>query len=85
MKSTGTVRRIDDLGRITIPRDVRRHFGWGKGQPVEILSHEGGLTLRAYQPGCQVPGCWETETREVQGLRVCRHHAGEFLRAWEAK
>jgi len=25
------------------------------------------------------------DTREVQGLRVCRHHAGELLRAWEAK
>lgn len=36
MKHTGMVRRIDDLGRIIIPKEIRRHFNIKEGEPLEI-------------------------------------------------
>lgn len=55
MKSTGIVRRIDDLGRIAIPKDIRRTMHLHDGDPVEFfLSEDKTLTLRRYQPLCEV-------------------------------
>lgn len=44
MKATGIVRRIDDLGRIVIPKDIRRTIGIHEGEPLEIFI-EGGDTV----------------------------------------
>ena len=38
MKSTGIVRRIDDLGRVVIPREIRRQMGIKEGEPLEIYT-----------------------------------------------
>ena len=50
MKATGIVRRLDDLGRIVIPKEVRRSMGVGEGSPLEMYIDEasGGLVLRPY-------------------------------------
>ena len=37
MKATGIVRRIDDLGRIVIPKDIRRTIGIHEGEPLEVF------------------------------------------------
>ena len=37
MKATGIVRRVDDLGRIVIPKDIRRTIGIHEGEPLEIF------------------------------------------------
>ena len=44
MKATGIVRRIDDLGRIVIPKEIRRSVGIREGEPLEIFI-EGGDTV----------------------------------------
>ena len=44
MKATGIVRRIDDLGRIVIPKEIRRSIGLREGEPLEIFI-EGGDTV----------------------------------------
>ena len=42
MKETGIVRRIDDLGRIVIPREIRRTLGIKEGDPLEIFTDKEG-------------------------------------------
>lgn len=49
MKSTGIVRRIDDLGRVVIPKDIRRALHIKEGDPLEIYTdNDGGVTFKKY-------------------------------------
>ena len=49
MKATGIVRRIDELGRIVIPKEIRRTLRIREGDPLEIFTnHEGGIILKKY-------------------------------------
>ena len=51
MKSTGVVRRIDDLGRIVIPKEIRRTLRIKEGDPLEIFTDkEGEVILKKYSP-----------------------------------
>ncbi len=51
MKATGIVRRIDDLGRVVIPKEIRRTQRIREGDPLEIfLSHDGEVIFRKYSP-----------------------------------
>lgn len=51
MKATGVVRRIDELGRIVIPKEIRRTLKIREGTPLEIYSGENGeLFLKKYSP-----------------------------------
>ncbi len=50
MKATGIVRRIDDLGRIVIPREIRHNLGIREGDPIEIYTDNGGIFLQKYVP-----------------------------------
>ena len=49
MASTGIVRRIDDLGRIVIPREIRRNLHISEGDPLEICIEKDGIFLKKYQ------------------------------------
>lgn len=50
MKSTGIVRKIDELGRITLPIELRRTLGVGVKDPVEIFVEEDRIILQKYEP-----------------------------------
>lgn len=51
MKATGIVRRIDDLGRVVIPKEIRRTLRIREGDPLEIfVSREGEVILKKYSP-----------------------------------
>lgn len=51
MKSTGIIRRIDDLGRIAIPKEVRRVLKIKEGDPLEIFTEkDGSICLKKYDP-----------------------------------
>ncbi len=51
MKATGIVRRIDDLGRIVIPKEIRRSFRIREGDPLEIFTDaEGEVIFKKYSP-----------------------------------
>ena len=53
--STGIIRHLDDLGRIVIPRDIRRSIGISDGDPLEIGIKDGKITLAKYQPEVPTP------------------------------
>ena len=51
MKATGIVRRMDDLGRVVIPKEIRRTMKIGEGTPLEIfIDKDGGIIFRKYSP-----------------------------------
>ena len=51
MKATGIVRRIDDLGRIVVPKEIRRTLRIREGDALEIFTdREGEIILKKYSP-----------------------------------
>lgn len=71
MKSTGMVRRIDDLGRLIIPKELRRTLGIEDRSPLEFFVDGETIVVRKYEPGCVF--CGETsETISLGGKHVCR-------------
>ena len=51
MKATGIVRRIDDLGRVVIPKEIRRTLRIRESDPMEIFTdREGQIILKKYSP-----------------------------------
>ena len=56
MHPNGIVRRVDELGRVVIPRNVRERLDIHEGTPVEIFTDKGTVVIRIYDPQC-----WYTE------------------------
>ena len=57
MKATGIVRRIDELGRVVIPKEIRRTLRIREGDPLEIYTdREGGVILKKYSPHWRADG-----------------------------
>jgi len=50
MKATGIVRRIDDLGRVVIPREIRQRLKISEGDPLELFIEKDGVTFLKYTP-----------------------------------
>lgn len=50
MKATGIVRRIDELGRVVIPKEIRRTLRIKEGDPLEIFTERDELMLKKYSP-----------------------------------
>lgn len=48
------MRRIDDLGRIVIPMELRKKYGLFKGVEIEFLDHGDGITVKASEPFCKI-------------------------------
>ena len=58
MKATGIVRRIDDLGRIVVPKEIRRTLRIREGDPLEIFTdREGEIILKMYSPSGELSQC----------------------------
>ncbi len=50
MKATGIVRRVDDLGRVIIPKEARRACNIREGDPLEIFLQDGAVVFKKYNP-----------------------------------
>ncbi len=72
MKSTGIVRRLDDLGRITLPKELRRTFGIKEGDPLEIFTDNDTICLKTV-PKAVCMDCGSTKDLvEKDGKHLCR-------------
>ena len=60
MKETGIIRRMDDLGRIVIPKEVRRLLNLREGDALELFLHEQGVFYKKYDPAKPVKACLAT-------------------------
>ncbi len=66
MKATGIVRRIDDLGRIVIPKEIRRTLKIHEGSPLEIFTDsEGHVIFRKYSPVGEMSELAETYAETI--------------------
>lgn len=72
MKATGIVRKIDVLGRIVIPKELRRTLRINEGDPLEIYTDdEGGIVLRKHEQVCVACGDTDIHVR-VLGIKLCQ-------------
>ena len=62
MKATGIVRRIDDLGRVVIPKDIRRILHLREGDPLEIYTEHDSVIFKRYDPSSD----WSRTLHEFQ-------------------
>ena len=52
MKATGIVRRVDELGRVVIPIELRNKFDIQVKDPIEIYVQDDTIVLKKYEPNC---------------------------------
>ena len=70
MKSTGIVRKIDDLGRIVLPIELRRTLEVSERDPLEIFIEDNTIILKKYQPACIFCG-ESSEITTFKGKNIC--------------
>jgi len=70
MKATGIVRNIDELGRLVLPKEFRKHLEIGNETPVEITSEDDKIIIRRFNPRCIFCNS-EGELTEFKGKRIC--------------
>ena len=91
MKSTGIIRRIDELGRIVLPVELRRILdiksckekgssNKSDSDAVEIFVDGEEIVLKKYNPGCHCCGSVDN-LKEILGLKICPECLEEFNRA----
>ena len=78
MKSTGIVRNIDELGRVVVPKELRRKLGIANTDPVEIYVEEDKIILKKYIPVCHFCGS-TSMLREFKDKNICQSCVNELL------
>ena len=82
MKSTGIVRKVDALGRIVLPIELRRTMDIGDRDAVEICVEGSNIVLRKYRPTCVFCDTAK-EVRMFKGKNVCPRCLQELREAFE--
>lgn len=82
MKRTGMIRQIDELGRITLPIELRRSMDIGEHDALEITIENDAVVLRKYEPNCVFCGGMR-DLRTLRGKPVCRSCRDQLLEEWE--
>jgi transcriptional pleiotropic regulator of transition state genes len=70
MKTTGIVRKIDDLGRMVIPIELRKTMNINKKDPMEIFVDGNKIILSKYEPACIFCGSAD-DVIEFEGRTIC--------------
>ena len=77
MKAIGVVRKVDNLGRIVLPIDLRRDYQMNVKDDVEIYTEGDSIVLKKYIPACVF--CGENENvGEYKGKKICDGCMGEL-------
>lgn len=71
MKGTGIIRKVDELGRIVLPIELRRTLGIEVKDSLEIFVEGQNIILKKHAPNCIFCGSTRSLT-EFKGKRVCR-------------
>lgn len=71
MKATGIVRKVDELGRVVIPMELRKTMGIDIKDPLEIFVEEETIILKKYEPACIFCGNAK-DTVTFGGRVLCR-------------
>ena len=81
MKATGIVRRIDRLGRIVLPVELRLQLGIDENTLIEVYRNDQFIVLAKHEKGCVFCDATD-ELTEHRGQFVCRSCAEEIARRW---
>lgn len=77
MKSTGIVRKLDELGRIVIPKELRKKFDIKEKDGLEIYVEDDKIILKKYEPSCIF--CQNADNIiEYKGKNICPECAKEI-------
>ena len=71
MKTTGIVRHVDDLGRLVLPREMRKRLGIENGMSVEITNEGETIVVRRLARPCVFCDTEGAELTEYKGKMVC--------------
>lgn len=71
MRSTGIVRKIDELGRLVIPKETRKVLDINEGEGLEIFTEGENIILKKYQPGCVFCGN-ASDVINFKGKMICK-------------
>jgi transcriptional pleiotropic regulator of transition state genes len=71
MKATGIVRKVDGLGRIVLPMELRRLLDIKQEDPVEIFVEDKNIILRKYEPACIFCGS-AVDVSSIHDKKICR-------------
>ena len=77
MKATGIVRKVDELGRIVLPIELRRSLGIEIKDPIEIYVDGDYIVLKKYEPACIFCGNAKDVTR-IHDKNVCANCISEL-------
>lgn len=80
MKSTGIVRKMDPLGRLVIPKELRNVLDIQEGEPLEVFTQGEYIILKKYEPGCYACGKIR-KLHEVCGIKICEECAALVAKA----
>jgi transcriptional pleiotropic regulator of transition state genes len=79
MKSTGIVRKVDELGRVVIPIELRRTLNIAEKDALEIYTDEDRIILRKYEPSCACTFCGNTDNIiNFRGRNICQSCLNEL-------
>ena len=77
MKATGIIRRVDELGRVVIPIEIRNKFNIVEKDPIEIYVDDSFIILKKYEPNCIFCGSTD-DWIEYKGKLVCQKCSKEL-------
>ena len=77
MKSTGIVRKVDQLGRVVLPKELRQTYKLNVGDGIEIFTERDTIVLKKYEPSCVF--CREVrDVSDYKGKKICNQCLGEM-------
>ena len=81
MKSTGIVRRVDELGRVVIPIEIRNQFNIVEKDPIEIYVDGSSIVLKKFEPNCIFYGSTENlyEYNDKLVCKECSKKIGDLI------
>lgn len=84
MKETGIVRRIDPLGRIVLPKELRKVLNIEEGDPIEIFTDGNMVVLSKYEVRCCHCGRTRMDAtlKEYEGKLICEHCAKSIAKSF---
>ncbi len=77
MKSTGIIRRVDELGRVVIPIEIRTQVSISEKDPMEIYVEGNSIILKKYQPNCIFCG-GSKKLLDFEGKLICKKCASNI-------
>lgn len=84
MKSTGIVRRVDELGRVVIPIEMRNKFGIAVKDPIEIYVDGSNIVLKKFEQSCIF--CGNTnDLSEYKGKLLCKECAEQIAKGTKSE